>query len=415
MSSAHRSETPTTPRDAALHIVRVLRDHGHTAYFAGGCVRDQLLGLTPKDYDVATSAPPDAVRALFPRSNAVGAAFGVVLVYTGHGSAPGGRVATEVATFRNDGNYSDGRRPDDVTFTDAKQDAQRRDFTINGLFLDPLANDNERLIDYVGGRPDLQAGILRAIGNPDQRFAEDYLRMLRAVRFAARFHFKFDPYTEQAIRKHADKLTGTARERIGDEVHRMLAGPTCKRAARAATLLASLGLDAPLFGRSLCDAATPNSLAALPENADHPTRLVAWLPTLTPKQLRRSLCLSNGQTDAIRDLRELLNAFPALLDQPIASRKRRYTHTRFSDALNIFRVASPSASQANALAEDRDHLTDDGIGLAPPPLLTGDHLVAAGHRPGPDFKTKLDAAYNAQLEGRIATQAQALQYVIETE
>src|SRR5690606_33461140 len=160
-------------REFATGIVRRLRDAGHVAYFAGGCVRDELLGLTPKDYDVATDAPPAIVRKLFHNTQAVGAAFGVVLVRIGTSQI-------EVATFRTDGKYEDGRRPESVQFTTAEEDAKRRDFTINGMFLDPLTG---QVIDYVGGQTDLTAKVLRAIGKPDERFAEDHLRMLRAVRF----------------------------------------------------------------------------------------------------------------------------------------------------------------------------------------------------------------------------------------
>ncbi|MEM8782890.1 MAG: CCA tRNA nucleotidyltransferase [Planctomycetota bacterium] len=402
-----------TARDAALHIVRTLREAGHAAYFAGGCVRDQLLGLEPQDFDVATAARPEEVQRLFPRSNAVGAAFGVVLVYAGRGLR---RVATEVATFRADGTYSDGRRPDAVTFTDARHDAQRRDFTINGLFLDPRPPeerdpqaDPDGVIDFVDGRADLRAGVLRAIGRPEQRFAEDYLRMLRAVRFAARFGFALEPETAQAIRTHAARLADIARERIGDEARRMIAAPPCDRAARAAESLVHLGLDAPVFGCAIDAVASPATLAKLPPTAEFSSRLVAWLPTLTPRELRRALCLSNEHTHGVRDLRELLHAFPALPEQPIAQRKRRYTHARWSDALDIFRARAESVHLAESLAADRDALNEDGIGLEPAPLLTGDDLITAGHRPGPDFKTKLDAAYDAQLEGRVRTLEQALQ------
>src|SRR5687768_567649 len=176
------SEPPDQPpqgkrstREDALAVVRRLRDAGHVAYFAGGCVRDLLLGLEPKDYDVATDAPPERVRSLFNRTQAVGAAFGVILVRQRDSQV-------EVATFRSDGRYDDGRRPTGVRFTTAEEDARRRDFTINGLFLDPL--DGDKVIDFVGGQEDLKAGRLRAIGDPDARFAEDHLRLLRAVRFA---------------------------------------------------------------------------------------------------------------------------------------------------------------------------------------------------------------------------------------
>src|SRR3954471_7154893 len=170
-------------RDDALAVVRRLREAGHVAYFAGGCVRDELLGLHPTDYDVATDAPPPRVRELFQNTQAVGAAFGVILVHHR-------RSVIEVATFRADLEYRDGRRPEGVRFTTAEEDAKRRDFTINGLFLDPVEN---KIIDYVGGQEDLKAKRLRAIGDPNERFAEDHLRLLRAIRFAARFNLTIEP------------------------------------------------------------------------------------------------------------------------------------------------------------------------------------------------------------------------------
>ncbi len=201
-------------RDDATAVVRRLRDAGHVAYFAGGCVRDTLLGHTPKDYDVATDAPPQRVRQLFHNTQAVGAAFGVILVRLG-------RSTIEVATFRTDGTYTDGRRPDTVTFATAEEDAKRRDFTINGLFLDPL--DGDRVIDYVGGRADLDAKLIRAIGNPDERFAEDHLRLLRAVRFAARLGFEIEPTTADAIRR-TPRAARISPERIAEELRRMVVG-----------------------------------------------------------------------------------------------------------------------------------------------------------------------------------------------
>src|SRR5215218_6136693 len=172
-------------REDALAVVRRLRDAGHVAYFAGGCVRDQMLGLTPKDYDVATDAPPDRVRAIFPNTQSVGAAFGVILVRHR-------KSVIEVATFRTDVNYVDGRRPESVRFTTAEEDAERRDFTINGLFFDPIENE---VIDYVGGQGDLASKVVRAIGEPNHRFEEDHLRLLRAVRFASRFDFAVESET----------------------------------------------------------------------------------------------------------------------------------------------------------------------------------------------------------------------------
>src|SRR3954470_14577492 len=203
-------------REFALDVSRKLREAGFDALWAGGCVRDELLGLTPKDYDVATSATPDQIRDLFGhrRTLAIGASFGVITVL---GPRDAGQI--EVATFRTDAAYSDGRHPDSVTFTTAEHDAERRDFTINGLFFDPLA---EKVVDYVGGQQDLKAHILRAIGNPRLRLSEDKLRMLRAVRFAATFNFSIESDTLLAIQEMAPQINTVSAERVGSEIRRML-------------------------------------------------------------------------------------------------------------------------------------------------------------------------------------------------
>jgi len=216
-------------RTLAVGIVRRLREAGHEAYFAGGCVRDQLLGRAPADFDVATSAPPDAVRALFPRTVPIGAQFGVILVVVDG-------VPFEVATFRSDDAYVDGRRPSGVHFGSAQEDALRRDFTINGLFLDPL---DGRVVDFVDGRADLRAGVVRAIGDARARIGEDRLRMLRAVRFAARFGFAIDAATHAAIVAAAPTVTDIAAERIGDELVKIL---TEGGARRGFALLSDTGL-----------------------------------------------------------------------------------------------------------------------------------------------------------------------------
>src|SRR5436190_9503965 len=202
-------------RQAAVHIVRTLVEAGHVAYFAGGCVRDRLMGHEPADFDVATDARPEEVKKVFPKLLHVGESFGVMLVrISGH--------EIHVATFRTDGVYSDSRHPDSVTFSDARHDAERRDFTINGLFENPLTGE---IIDYVGGQKDLAAKVIRAIGDPHARLREDRLRMLRAVRFAARFGFAIEQETADAIRECASELVGVSRERIGQEVKRMLCDP----------------------------------------------------------------------------------------------------------------------------------------------------------------------------------------------
>src|SRR3954462_14353308 len=207
---------PSRQRDFALEIAQKLRDAGFEALWAGGCVRDESLGLTPKDYDVATSATPDQIRDLFGRRRTlpIGASFGVITVL---GPRHAGQI--EVATFRTDAAYSDGRHPDSVTFTTAEHDAQRRDFTINGLFFDPISNE---VVDYVNGQEDLKRRTIRAIGDPRLRLSEDKLRMLRAVRFAASFDFSIDLDTLQAIQKMAPEINTVSAERIGSEIRRML-------------------------------------------------------------------------------------------------------------------------------------------------------------------------------------------------
>ena len=320
---------PVSPAESfARRIVQRLQSAGHTAYFAGGCVRDQLMGRPPKDYDVATSATPDQVLALFPRGQQVGAAFGVILLVE---KSNGQRLQVEVATFRTDGAYSDGRHPDAVHFTTAEIDAQRRDFTCNGLFLDPLANNGAgQLHDFVGGQADIQSKILRAIGDPAARFKEDHLRMLRAVRFAARLSFTIEPRTRDAIRHCAGNILTVSRERIHDELALILAHPT--RAA-AAQMLQSVHLVRFIWNRKLWTQAGQarrthhfTSLSALPADCDWISALVAlykdlaWppgngptviptsplLPAVVADHLRAALLLSNTETADVAWLLENL-------------------------------------------------------------------------------------------------------------
>src|SRR5947208_9104318 len=228
-----------TEREFAVDVVRRLRDAGFQGLWAGGCVRDDLLGLVPKDYDVATDARPEQVQALFRRTVAVGASFGVVEVLGPR--TPAGPLKVQVATFRADGSYSDGRHPDAVVFSSPEEDARRRDFTVNGMFFDPLT---EQVIDYVGGRDDLRDGVLRAIGDPAQRFAEDKLRLLRAVRFATRFNLTLDPATAHAIRAMAGEITVVSAERIADELRKLLTDP---RRAAGMRLMDEVALVTPIL------------------------------------------------------------------------------------------------------------------------------------------------------------------------
>lgn len=430
-----RAADPAHARAVATEIVARLREAGHIAYFAGGCVRDELLGLHPTDYDVATDAPPPRIRELFPRTAEVGAAFGVMLVHL-HG------VTVEVATFRAEGAYSDARRPDTVHFSDPPTDAARRDFTINALFLDPLAAKDAPMIeghvvDYVGGLADLRAGVLRAVGDPDQRLAEDHLRALRAVRFTARLGFTLDPATAAAIIRHASELRGVSRERIGEEVRRMLKHPS---RARAAALLQSLGLDTPIFDAPSLGSAPVPTLAALPPDPPpmgptYATALAAWALDRAPypppfpadpvalenlvAHYRRTLLLSNDERDELRDV---LVGFGVLMTEwetaTVARRRRIAAHRAFGQALLLLEaweksqvemgrgVRGPTAAAIRAVAAE---LAATPPGLAPPPLITGDDLVAMGLRPGPAFKGILEGVYDAQLEGRIRTKSEGME------
>jgi len=423
-------------RSAAVHIIQTLREHGHVAYLAGGCVRDRLLGLTPKDHDVATDAPPDLVQKLFRRSQPVGEAFGVVLVYPNKRDRQAKNAGgLEVATFRTEGVYSDGRHPDAVEFSDAKHDAQRRDFTINGLFEDPgeiplLADDSKSpldstlhtkklddgstILDYVNGLADLEIKTLRAIGDPDRRFAEDYLRMLRAVRFTTRLGFTLDPATAQAVRNLAKFLSQISRERIGGELQLMLTGP---QFAAAADLLQQLNLDGPTLNEDRRHA-TLHTLRKLSPDAAYATKLAAWmidrhgLADIAPakiKRWRKALCLSNDDTDTLgRILRQLAAAedWPTMT---VAQRKRLLSQTDFDQTILVWRAMGLAA----AIDADTPALIEDGLGLAPPPFVDGADLIALQLTPGPHFKTLLDDAYDAQLEGRVRDREQALARVRE--
>jgi len=434
-----RVSDPVRALAGATWVVKTLRGAGHVAYFAGGCVRDALLGLRPTDYDVATDATPDRVRRMFPRSDHVGASFGVVIVHVprdvGMGGAAGAdaaRVDVEAATFRSDGPYSDARRPDSVRFAGPVEDAQRRDFTINALFVDPLVPGRAGgldgvLIDHVGGAADLQRRVIRAVGDADQRLSEDHLRALRAVRFAARLGFTIDAATADAIRRHASQLRGVSRERIGEELRRMLAHPARRHGVG---LLQELALDAPVLDDAP-SRSTLRLLAALPSEADATTAVAAWLldrswpeaadqpvwidttrkrggPQGQVSRVRAALCLSNDESETLdqtlRLVRHLATGWNAA---GVARRKRWATSGTFGQALSIVRGWSPAARES--IAQAVDELAEDGIGLGPPPFVTGDDLVRAGITPGPAFKAALDAAYDAQLEGVVASKAAALE------
>lgn len=412
MAAVVQKWTSGQAREAAAAIVRALRGKGFTAHFAGGCVRDELLGLEPIDFDVATDARPDAVQALFRRTAAVGASFGVVLVKE-HG------VTVEVASFRSDGPYTDRRRPDHVEFSDAEHDAQRRDFTINALFLDPFAPGSKGVIDFVGGLADLRAGVVRAVGDPEKRLAEDHLRALRAVRFAARLGFAIEPGTAAAIRAHARDLLGVSRERIGEEFRRMLAHPG---RVRAVTLLGELGLDGVLLGdrgggppgASLADLAEesipggvtlPACLACLAFDRGE-IKSAAQIPSLV-RRWREALCLANDESERLRAvLGGVVEAESSWRHLPVAQRKRRAASPWFGEALAV--LTARDQTLGSAILADVEGLAADGVGLAPEPMIDGNDLLALGLQAGPVFARVLARVYDAQLEGRLTGREQAL-------
>ncbi|MBL9148515.1 MAG: CCA tRNA nucleotidyltransferase [Phycisphaerae bacterium] len=395
------------PRAAATAVVERLARAGFEAYLAGGCVRDHLLGIEPDDYDVATSASPEDVKRVFPGSRGVGEAFGVVLVRVGGHTI-------EVATFRSDGTYADGRRPDSVRFSSAAEDAERRDFTINGLFQDPVSG---KVVDFVGGERDLRERVLRAIGDPERRFAEDHLRLLRAVRFAARFGFLIEPETARAIRTCAPRLAAIARERIGGEVRRMLSEPARPRAVR---LLEEFGLDAVVLDEPH-RVSVGRRVETPPSEVPFAWALAAWAldrsgdgpetecdPDL-PDRWRAALLLSNDETNDVREGLACRRALRAFADLPLSGRKRLAARPGFPMATWLLRREAPERADA----VDHWHAATPEAERWPTPLLSGQDLIAAGLAPGPAFKRVLDAVFNEQLDGRLTTRADAIARAIE--
>ena len=397
----------TTPdaRAAAADVASSLQSAGHVAWFAGGCVRDELLGLMPEDYDIATDAVPEQVLEVFPRARAVGVSFGVMLVHR-HG------FSMEVATFREEGEYSDHRRPDNVRFTNAQHDAMRRDFTINGLFRDPATGE---VHDFVGGRADLEAGILRAIGDPEARFHEDHLRMLRAVRFVACLGVKLDPETEAAIAAHAGELSGVSRERIGEELRRLL---QCSERAKGVALFERLGLGEAVFD-------TPSAASTFVrlehvgrEGGDLTAMLAAWSldrgrehedPDETAQLWRRSLLLSNEHRDGLRACLATHAALHRWDDMGVAAKKRLAASHWSAAALDMIEAIDPE--QAARIRCDIAVLAETE--LSPARLLSGDALLADGMTPGAGFGEVLEQVYDAQLEGRVQTLSEALKLARE--
>jgi poly(A) polymerase len=425
----------------ARKIVRRLREAGHQALFAGGCVRDSLMGKTPHDFDIATSARPEQVQALFPRTIAVGAQFGVILV------VEEGRDY-QVATFRSDGTYLDGRHPRSVSFTTPEGDARRRDFTINGLFYDPIEG---KVLDFVGGREDLETRTLRAIGNPAERFAEDKLRLLRAVRFATVLDFTIEADTLNALCAAAETIHDVSAERVRDELVKIFASP---QRLRGFDLLDASGLMEeilpeiePLRGCEQPPDFHPEGdvfvhtrlmLALLPRDAsvllvlatlfhdlgkpptmerDHTGRIrfsghESVSAQMTEKIMRR-LRFSNEEIETTTAMVQNHMVFKDVQNMRISRLKRFLASPTFDDELELHRVDC-LASHGNLdnyefLKLRREQLASEP--LIPPPLLNGHDLIALGWKPGPKFKTVLDAVQMRQLEGILRTRAEALSWV----
>ncbi len=423
--------------DLAVDLIRTLRGHGHQAYLVGGCVRDRLLGVAPKDYDVSTDATPDAITQYFPDADRVGAHFGVILVTRARD------VQVEVATFRSEGGYTDGRRPSQVRFeTDPALDAQRRDFTINGLMEDPFSGE---ILDFVGGRADLDRGIIRAIGEPERRFEEDHLRMLRAVRFAARLRFSIEPGTLIAIREQAHCVSKISAERVRDEILLMLTEGSARQGFElldSSGLLAHVlpevkafqGVQQPpefhpegdvwahiLLMLSELREPTPTLAAGvlLHDVGKPPTFRVAERirfdghaevgAEMTQRILAR-LKFSNEDNERITSLVANHMRFKDVLQMRLSTLKRFLSLPHFEEHLELHRLDCLASngrtdSYRYVLTKLKEFKHSE---LHPPKLITGRDLIRAGYRPGPAFGEALQAVETAQLEGQIDTPEEAL-------
>jgi len=432
-----------TAETLALSVVHELRRAGHQAYWVGGCVRDRLLGQEAKDIDIATDATPAEAQMLFPKSEMVGAAFGVLLV-----KAQG--VAIEVATFRVDHEYKDGRRPEGVTFTrSAEQDVQRRDFTINGLLYDPI---ERKVLDYVGGQADLEAKIIRAIGDPEKRFEEDRLRMLRAVRFAARLGFEIEPKTLEAIRRQAARILDIAAERIRGELNRILTEGAARRGFELldeTRLLAHIlpevknlqGVEQPpqyhpegdvwthtlimleglpagctptlAMGVLLHDIGKPGTFERAPDRIRFHGHVE--LGVEIAERICRRLRYSNDDTEQILALVENHMRFAHVKDMRRSKLKRFVRMDGFDEHLALHRLDCLSADRPlgnyEFVKREREEFERAAAESPPQPLLTGRDLIELGYEPGPKFKPILEAVEDAQLEDRISTREAALELV----
>ena len=438
-------------RAFAEHICRTLRSKGYQAYFVGGCVRDILLDREPGDYDVATDATPERVEQIFPNSLTVGAKFGVVVVVQGpEPNEPQESTAAtvEVATFRSDVGYSDGRHPDQVVYSSTPQeDVQRRDFTINGLLLDP---ETKEVLDFVGGRDDLRAGIIRAIGQPEARFREDKLRMLRAVRFAARYGYTIEPETLRAIQKLAPEIGQVSAERLRDELTKQLTEGAARRGFELLDETRLLPELLPEISRMKGVQQPPqfhpegdvwiHTLLMLEGLRRGTSPTLAWgvlfhdvgkPPTFAPptgpngrirfdrhvevgtvmaEEISARLRFSNDDTAQIASLVANHLRFKDVPQMKSSTLKRFVRLDRFEEHMELHRLDCSSSHRnlENYEFMRRFLVETPPDEVRPVRLLTGDDLIGMGFRPGPEFKEILNAAEDAQLEGTIRTHEDAV-------
>jgi len=431
----------TAMEETARQICARLREHDHVAYFAGGCVRDMVRGVAPKDIDIATDARPEQVQKIFPRTYSVGAHFGVIVVVENG-------IQFEVATFRSDDVYTDGRRPDAVHFSSPEEDAKRRDFTINGMFFDPARNG---VIDFIGGRADLEAKLIRAIGDPEQRFAEDRLRLLRAVRFATVLEFNIEEKTWAALVRNGGAIAQISAERIRDELVKIFVSPQRQRGwdllDKSGLLRAIIPETEAMKGCEQPPQFHPEGdvfqhtrlmLGMLPENVSVPLVFSVVLHDIAKpvtatvdengrirfnahdrigaqmtEQIMERLRFSRAEIDATAEMVRQHMVFKDVPNMRVAKLKRFMARPTFPDELELHRVDCASSHSMlenfEFLQRKRDEFSHEPI--IPPPLVRGDDLIKLGMKPGPKFGEILEAVETRQLEGALTSRDEALNWV----
>jgi len=400
-------------REWAHQVIETLQASGFQTLLAGGCVRDHLLGVEPKDFDVATAATPDEVQELFgpKKTIAIGKSFGVITII---GPKSAGNI--EVATFRRDGGYSDGRRPDSVEFTDAREDALRRDFTINGMFFDPVKKE---VIDYVNGQSDLNRKLIRAIGDPDKRIEEDRLRMLRGVRFAATYDFELEPATMAAIQKRASDIEAVSPERIGTELRRMLSH---RNKSVALELLIDSKLWAEVLPREMVEAYDWSDRIAILKklDADFPTTLAAILRSSGAKaaMVQDSWRLTNEEVLRADWILQNESNLSRACELPWSELQPMLISSNAPAAIELLQALIDTGEGTERLKASvsvcREKLALEKDVLNPVPLVDGKDLMDLGISPGPQFKTLLSEVRNRQLDGELSTSEEARAWIVES-